>query len=145
MRKIIKFLVMLILSILLSLIIFYKTTNDGLLTKIGGFGVLTVTSGSMETELQVGDIIIIKECENYEMDDIITYNVNGEYLITHRIIERNGNSYVTKGDANNTVDKEKITKENIEGKVIGKLKLLKWLYNHFIIAFLVIFLVLILW
>jgi len=42
MRKIIKILLMLIFSIILSTVVFYKTTNDGLLTKICGVSVLQV-------------------------------------------------------------------------------------------------------
>lgn len=136
---------MLVFSILLSLVLFCKTTNDGLLTKICGFGVLSVTSGSMQSELQIGDIIIIKECNEYKVGDIITYNVDDEYLVTHRIIKKEGNNFVTKGDNNNSVDNVKITKKNIEGKVICKPKVLKWLYTHWIITILVISLVLILW
>lgn len=119
-------------------------TTEKLLTKIGGFSVLSVSSGSMQPELNVGDIIIIKECDHYNVDDIITYNVDNQYLITHRIIEKDGNNYVLKGDFNNTKDNCKVTKENIEGKVIFNSKLLKLLYNHWIICILVIFLLLIL-
>lgn len=134
---------MLVMSICFSLILFYKTTNDGLLTKLCGFGVLTITSGSMQNEFQIGDIIIIKECEDYKVGDIITYNVNDDYLVTHRIIKREKNNFITKGDNNNTEDNIEITRENIEGKVIYKSKLLKWIYNHWIILVLVIFLILI--
>jgi len=144
-KKIIKILVMLILSVLLSLVIFYKTTNDGLVSKIFGYGVLMVNSGSMQTELQIGDIIVIKECESYEINDIITYKVNDEYLVTHRIVGRNGRNFVTKGDNNNTIDSEIVTNEDIEGKIIYKSKLLKFLYNHWVISVLAIFLALILW
>ena len=143
MNKIIKILFSIILSLLLSLFIFCNTTFDGLIAKIFGIGILEIQSGSMETELSVGDIIIIKECEKYEKNDIITFNVNGEYLVTHRIIERNGNSFVTKGDNNNTIDEQEISKDKIEGKVIYNSKSLKWLYNNWIAVVLVIFLILI--
>lgn len=144
MGKIIKFLLMLILSIVLSIVIFYKTTNDGLLTKICGVSVLQVSSGSMENELKIGDIILIKECNEYKVNDIITYNVDNEYLVTHRIIERNGNSFTTKGDNNNVIDSKSVLKENIEGKVIYKFKLLKLLYKYWYITVIAIFLILIL-
>ena len=145
MRKIIKILLMLIFSIILSTVVFYKTTNDGLLTKICGVSVLQVSSGSMENELKIGDIILIKECNEYKVNDIITYNVDNEYLVTHRIIEeRNGNSFTTKGDNNNTIDSKSVSKDNIEGKVIYKFKLLKWLYIFWYITIIVVFLILIL-
>lgn len=136
---------MLATFIMVSLVIFHKTVSNGLLTKIFGFSALTVGSGSMETELFVGDVIIIKKCEDYEVGDIVTYNVNNEYLVTHRIIQKNREGFVTKGDNNNMADAEMVTKENIEGKVIYKTRLLKWIYNHWIIVFLIILAVLILW
>lgn len=144
MRKIINFLVMLILSIVLSIILFYKTTNDGLVIKICGVSILQVTSGSMQNELQIGDIILIKQCNDYKINDIITYSVDNEYLVTHRIIERNGDSFITKGDNNNTIDSKSVSKENVEGKVIYKFKLLKWLYKYWYITIIVVFLFLIL-
>ena len=130
-------------SLLLSIIVFYHTNYDGIMAKIFGIGVLEIQSGSMETELSVGDIIIVKECENYEVNDIVTYKVNDNYLVTHRIIERNGNNFVTKGDSNNVADNEKVSKDKIEGKMICNSKLLKWIYNHWIITVLVIFIFLI--
>lgn len=144
MRKFIKFLIMLILSIIMSIIVFYKTTYDGLLTKICRVSVLQVSSGSMENELNIGDIILIKEFDKYNVNDIITYNVDNEYLVTHRIIEERNGSFTTKGDNNNTSDSKSVSKENIEGKVIYKFKLLKWLYKYWYITIIVVFLVLIL-
>lgn len=81
-----------------------------------GFQFFKVGSGSMEPTLQVGDIILVQRQENYSTDDIITYKSNGEY-ITHRIIEIDGDTVVTKGDANNTEDEE-INKEQIIGKYV---------------------------
>ncbi len=119
-------------------------TNGELLTKVAGFSVLRVDSGSMEPSISVGDILIIKECGNYEVNDVITYNVDNDYLVTHRIIEKKeDNNFVTKGDNNNTKDNDKVTKENIEGKVILNSKLLKFVYKHWFIAIIVVLLILI--
>lgn len=145
MIKIVKGLMLLVISIILSLLIFYKITSDELLTKVFGFATLIVSSGSMETELSVGDVIIIKQCENYEVGDVVTYDVENEYLVTHRIIEKKEDGFVTKGDNNNFEDAEIIRKENIEGKVICKSRVLKWLYNYWFITILTILAILILW
>lgn len=122
-------------------------TSGELLTKIAGFSVLRVDSGSMEPSISVGDILIIKECGNYEVNDVVTYNVDNDYLVTHRIIEKKeDNNFVTKGDNNNTKDTDKVTKENIEGKVILNSKLLKFVYKHWFIGILVVlFILIILW
>lgn len=144
MKSIVKFIFALILSILLSLLLYHKMINSDLLTKICGISVLRVESGSMENTLSIGDIIIIKECADYKVGDIITYNVNNEYLVTHRIIEKENGNFVTKGDNNNTKDNTKVTKSDIEGKVILNSKLLKFLYKHWLITVLVVLLILIL-
>ncbi len=144
MKKIIKFLVMLTLSIVLSIIVFYNTTHNTLITKICGVSILQITSGSMKNELKIGDIVLIKESNEYKENDIITYNVDNEYLVTHRIIKKNGNNYITKGDNNNTIDSIIVKEENIEGKVIYKFKLLKLLYKYWYITIPAVILVLIL-
>lgn len=89
MKKIIKFLFMLTLSIIFSFIVFYNTTYNALITKICGVSILKITSGSMENELKIGDIVLIKESNDYKVNDIITYNVDDKYLVTHRIKSTN--------------------------------------------------------
>lgn len=132
------------LSIVLTIVLWFGISYDGLLIKIYGFSVAVVSSGSMQPELQIGDVIIMKECESYNENDIVTFNSNNEYLVTHRIVKKKGNNFVTKGDNNNTKDTDMVSKVNIEGKVIFKSKFLGWLYKHWIIAVIVIILLLVL-
>lgn len=82
-----------------------------------GYTVFEVSTGSMAKTLNVYDIIAVKITKEVEVGDIITFKQNDE-LITHRIMEINGNELITKGDANNTEDKA-ITKDAIIGKVIS--------------------------
>ena len=82
-----------------------------------GYKILYVQSGSMSPTFQKGDIVIIKKCKSYEIGEIITYSVE-ENLITHRIIEKTENGYITKGDANNTPDEKNVDSTQIKGKVI---------------------------
>lgn len=89
---------------------------------IFGIRLFRVGSGSMEPYLNVRDLIIIKKSDKYEIDDVVTYKKNGEY-ITHRIISIDDNEVITKGDANNTSDIP-ISKEMIVGKLIYKFKTL---------------------
>lgn len=143
MRRIINILVSIILSVVFSLVLLYGITHYTNLIKFCGIGSLIVSSGSMEPELSVGDVIIIKECANYEVGDIITYNVEDKYFVTHRIVDKEGNSFVTKGDNNNIEDNQVVLKENIEGKVIMNAKLLRLMYKHYLIVVLVVILLLI--
>ena len=43
---------------------------------------------------------------------------NSKYYITHRIVEKNENEFITKGDANNKNDNYKVYENAIKGKVI---------------------------
>ena len=75
-----------------------------------------VKTGSMEDNIHVGDYILIVKKSEYKVGDIVTYTINDEF-ITHRIIRKNGDSIVTKGDANNIEDKT-IDQKCIVGKAI---------------------------
>lgn len=144
MKKIIRIIFSIFISIILSVIVYYGITNKSLLIDIGGLSILTVSSNSMQPELAVGDIIIIKKCSDYEINDIITYSVDEQYLVTHRIIEKEGNNFYTKGDSNNVSDSEIVKIENVKGKLIYNSKLLKLIYKHwllFILIVLIIFIV----
>lgn len=144
MKKILKIIPILIFVVFFSVSIFHKIVSNTLITKIGKYSVLKVLSGSMEPDILVGDIIIIEKCQSYEVNDIVTFNVENQYLVTHRIIEIQENNYVTKGDNNNTIDSEKVTLENIDGKVIYNSKLLKLLDKYKLIL-IIILLILFFW
>lgn len=94
-----------------------------------GFQLFRVGSGSMEPILSVNDFILVQKKEKYQVDDIITFNDNGTY-VTHRIIEINGDNFLTKGDANNTIDEE-INKNHIVGKMIYRFIILGFISNMF--------------
>ena len=81
-----------------------------------GFRLLKVASGSMEPTLPINSLILVKESNNYQENDIVTYKDEYGYT-THRIIEIKQYSIITKGDANNTTDKE-VAIDDIIGKVI---------------------------
>ena len=70
----------------------------------------------MSPTIEKGDIVLVKIGENTKEKDIITYKKDNA-IITHRIIEINGESIIAKGDNNNTQD-EAITKDAIVGKVV---------------------------
>ena len=112
------------------------------------FGIKTyvIISGSMEPNINIGDMVITKSNEDeLEVGDIISYR-KGQSVITHRISQiledENGEkTYRTKGDNNNAEDGEEIYLKDIEGKVIkvipkiGKISLL--LQNKIIIIMII--------
>ena len=81
-----------------------------------GIGVSVVLSGSMEPALSVDDVIIVKQTEDYGVDDMVVFNDHG-ILVVHRVISIDGDNITTKGDANNTAD-EPITRDVVKGTVI---------------------------
>ena len=82
-----------------------------------GFSIFNISSGSMKETIQIDDIIIVKEEQDFNEGDIITF-FKDEQIITHRIIEKlDDGNFVTKGDANNSKD-SKVYRQNIIGKVI---------------------------
>ncbi len=80
----------------------------------------SITSGSMWPSLKRGDLILIKGINNkneIEVGDIIVYkNIKG--FTIHRVVQLNGKTVVTKGDANNVSD-EPIKYEDIIGKTVN--------------------------
>ena len=84
-----------------------------------GYATLTVETGSMESELQIGDMILIKDTGDYKIGDIITYIHEGDKIpTTHRIINYTENGFITKGDANNVKDTDEVTVDIIIGEVV---------------------------
>ena len=79
---------LIIATVLMCILVYVKTRNNTI-NKIFGIAILTVSSGSMEPELSVNDIIVIKSKKIYEIGDIVTYNVDNKYLVTHRIVDIN--------------------------------------------------------
>lgn len=112
-----------ILVVLVTILIFFSVYNLISLkclhkeyTSIIGFSMFEVVTGSMEPTLNVGDLIIIKNYDNYKRDDIITYKIDDDF-ITHRITDIDDDYVYTKGDANNSED-NKILYSQIIGKVV---------------------------
>lgn len=83
---------------------------------IFGYTFFVVASGSMADTININDIVIVKINDEYNVNDIITYENEG-YFITHRVISITENEIVTKGDANNTSD-ELISKNSVIGRVV---------------------------
>ena len=81
-----------------------------------GYTSFEVQTGSMVPAININDLVIVKIDDSPRINDIITYK-KGNSFITHRVIESYRETYVTKGDANNTKD-ESIKKSQIVGKVV---------------------------
>ena len=81
-----------------------------------GYTFFEVATASMYPTMEIGDVVIVKITKEVEQNDIIVYT-EGESIITHRLVEKNNNELIAKGDANNSEDKP-IEEDMVLGKVI---------------------------
>lgn len=81
-----------------------------------GYSTFEVQTGSMADTINPGDWIVVKNEKDIKLDDIVTYSQDGDF-ITHRVVETYNDTFVTKGDANNSKD-DPISRTQIVGKVI---------------------------
>jgi len=107
----------------------------------GGIRMFVVLSGSMRPAIKEGSVVLVAPQTEYGEGDIVTYLSNSEaelkqssLVVTHRIVEVNtnetsGNSYLTKGDANEDSDRIGITEAQIVGAVLFTLP---WLGHLFV-------------
>lgn len=90
-----------------------------------GYTPLVVLSGSMSSDapdhIEVGDLILVGKVEpaSLEVGDIISF-MQGKTVVTHRIIEISAGDngellFSTRGDANNTPDKDAVSEDEIVG------------------------------
>lgn len=99
---------------------------------------VSVATRSMVPTLNYGDLTFIKKCTPNDVivNDIIEYQMEG-YTVIHRIKEiyqENGEFFfITKGDNNDSEDKNPVSEDQLIGKVIFKIPYLGlptvWLYH----------------
>lgn len=118
-------LILLIPILIVSVILIAKSYIDkDNVPSICGYSPLIVLSGSMETEIYTGDLVIVKKVEisSLKEGDVIAFYTDNtkQTIVTHRIIEivnENGNiKYITKGDNNNTKDAGEVDSSLVVGK-----------------------------
>lgn len=128
--KICKTMVLAFLGMLLiiNLIMLYQTNvKNEEIPRFGSISIFNIVSESMEPTINVNDLIVIKKCDESEIQkgDIITYKKEDGAIVTHRIIrinkENGENSYTTKGDNNEVEDDEKIKHSQVHGKYLFKI------------------------
>ena len=78
---------------------------------------LVIMSGSMEPILKVGGILYYEEIDlnDFKDGDILVYQTK-EHIISHRIVDVIDDSFITKGDANNTFDSNLVNGNQVLGR-----------------------------
>ena len=123
-KKIFKY-IMLIVFIVLFVVNLILSFEEN--THIFGISVFNIVSESMEPILDKNDLVFVKKCDVSELKegDIITFEQDGR-IISHRIIDIiNRNEIIkfeTKGDNNDIADPDKVSEEQIYGKVLYRVK-----------------------
>lgn len=91
-----------------------------------GYKPFIVMSGSMETTINIGDLVIVKKVNSssIHIGDIIAFK-NGNIVISHRVKEVINDSgiykFKTKGDNNNFADDFIVSSDAIEGIFVNKI------------------------
>ncbi|RHV38187.1 signal peptidase I [Ruminococcus sp. OM05-10BH] len=116
-----------ICGILSGIILLVLAVLAGLLIipKLMGYEEMAVLTGSMEPNYPVGSLIFVKEIEpdQLEVGDVITYRLNSDTVVTHRIVEidKEAQTVTTKGDANSSNDGSPVPYSEIVGKAHFKI------------------------
>lgn len=149
--KILNIVFITLISIFLICMLFYVISGK-IAEKKGKnslYGFYTIISSSMEPTINVYDVVLVKKTSvgKLKNGDIITFYSNNSYFgdtpITHRIVKKDSDNFVVKGDNNQNVDNDKVSPDNIIGKVIliipslGKLQFFLASKKGFVLAIII--------
>lgn len=89
-------------------------------SRIAGYQVYTVLSGSMEPKYSVGDLLYVKKVDvnTIKVGDPITFILNEDLVVaTHRVVrvDTENHRFYTKGDANEIEDSAPVHFNNVIG------------------------------
>ncbi len=112
-------------------------------TQIGGATTYLTTSGtSMEPRFHAGDLALIRPADRYSVGEVVAYRSTLLHtIVLHRIIARDGDRYVFKGDHNNFVDPTQPRRSELVGALWLRIpaagRVLGWLHSPPVVALLV--------
>ncbi len=122
---------LMVVVFILGLLIFGTVlkAKEGEVPSVLGFSVLRIRTGSMEPEYKTGSVIITKNVDynTLKVGDVISFYSTSKDISklvnTHRIndityLSTGEKQFITKGDANNTVDSEPVFYKKVIGKVV---------------------------
>ena len=94
-----------------------------------------MTTYELEPAIGAGDVVILCRTDPaaLEVGDVIQYQSDGCTVI-HRIVEKDGDTFITQGDANNAPDLRPVEREQVLGRVTGTLPdagwFILWLHGY---------------
>ena len=143
-KKVVNVLTTILLIVLIALVIVVfisRIKNES--PSVFGYHIFQVTTGSMEPELMIGDVILDKEVDPSEINvgDIVTYKGKkgdlANKMITHKVIRKNLSddgryTFVTQGTAKGTIEDPEFDESLIIGKFQCKIPFLDKVYTFFL-------------
>jgi signal peptidase I len=86
---------------------------------LGGSSSYVITAGaSMEPRFRTGDLAIVRRADSYRAGEIVAYRSQKlRTVVLHRIVARDGERYVFKGDNNGWLDPEHPVRDDLIGKL----------------------------
>jgi signal peptidase I len=87
--------------------------------QLGGATTYVTTHGiSMQPRLHTGDLVLVRPAARYRVGDVVAYRSAAlRRVVLHRIIGRDGDRYVFKGDNNNFVDPVHPRRDELIGRM----------------------------
>lgn len=126
-----KKIISLIYNLIIGLLVFIAAvTAFSVLQTPLGWRAFVVLSGSMEPKIKTGSVVFTAPKAEYRENDIITFFANPQQkdlrkvqaVITHRVVkvhdDEGRQTFTTKGDANNSADRESVTAAAVLGRVV---------------------------
>ena len=104
-------------------------------SRLMGYRVFNIISGSMAPKYNVGDLIYVKEVDvnTIKVGDPITFVLNEDLVVaTHRVVEIDAEKkhFYTKGDANDTMDASPVHFNNVIGVPKFRVPLLGYVSDY---------------
>lgn len=109
----------LVLCIIITVEVISANTQ-GRPPRVFGVSVSYVPTESMEPKIKAGEYVMYTKAsfDDVNEDDIIIYKNSNDMFIIHRVIEKNSNFLIAKGDNNPVEDTENVTPDMVYGKYV---------------------------
>jgi len=85
-------------------------------------------SESMKPAINMGDMVIVGPAGGIKSGDIVTYELDNS-LITHRVLSVDGDTLITKGDANEDPDHGPIQRSQVKSSYLFKIPYVGYLIS----------------
>ena len=112
----------LILCLYITVEVIVANTNNRP-PSVFGVSVSYVPTESMEPTIEAGDYVMFTKVnfDDVKVDDIVVYKSSDDGFIIHRVIEKNSDYLICKGDNNPLEDKEVVTSSMLFGRYVTTL------------------------